>query len=82
MKIATTIALALVLAAGAANAGDPPKTPEKKTIPGTGGYGWGSGPPPAPNNMRPNQGGSVGVQYRPDRPTTVRCTRDGKPVSC
>jgi hypothetical protein len=67
---------------GTAFAEDPPQSPPKQTIPGTGGYVWGSGPPAAPNNMPPNQGGSVGVQYPPDRPTTVRCSRNGVQVPC
>lgn len=76
------ILLVLIAYATAASAGDVPQTPPKTTIPGTGGYGWVSGPPAAPNNMKPNTGGSVGFQYPPDKPTNVRCSRDGKPVSC
>jgi hypothetical protein len=44
MKHSILLAL-LMLATGVAQAADPPQTPQKTTIPGTGGYGWGSGPP-------------------------------------
>ena len=40
-------------ALGPAFAEDPPQTPPKQTIPDTGGYLWGSGPPAAPRNMPP-----------------------------
>lgn len=54
----------------------PPSTAEKKTVPGTGGYVWGSG---QNSNAPPkSSGGSVGVQYPPDRgPTKTYC--NGKP---
>jgi hypothetical protein len=82
MKAVMSFAMILMLGVGSACAGDPPQTPEKKTVPGTGGYVWGSGAPQSPNNVAPATGGSLGVQYPPDRPTTVRCSRDGKPVPC
>jgi hypothetical protein len=60
-----------------------PQTPEKTTVPGTGGYMWRSGPPDVPNNMRPNSGGSLGVQFPPDKgPTRGSCTNNGRQVPC
>jgi hypothetical protein len=82
MKIMLS-AVVLMVSANFALAGDTPKTPEKSTIPGTGGYMWRSGPPDSGANRPPATGGSVGVQYPPDKgPTKVKCTRDGKEVAC
>ncbi len=81
MKLAVST-LILISLSGVAWAEDPPQTPEKKTIPGTGGYGWGSGPPQSPPNTPPATGGSLGVQYPPNTETKIRCTRDGHEVPC
>lgn len=54
----------------------PPSAATKYTIPHTGGYGWASGQ----NSLAPpnSKGGSVGVQYPPNKgPTKVYC--NGKP---
>jgi hypothetical protein len=78
LKLTALVYLSFAINSAPAWAEDTPTTPEKVTIPGTGGYVWGSGPPEAPHNMPPNQGGSVGVQYPPDKgPTKVYC--NGKP---
>jgi hypothetical protein len=62
---------------------DTPRTPQKSTVPHTGGFGWSSGPPQAPHNVAPAQGGSIGVQYPPDKgPTRATCSRDGVRVAC
>jgi hypothetical protein len=57
------------------NPNPPPSTAEKYTVPGTGGYVWGSGQ----NSLAPptSMGGSVGVQYPPQTPTRAYC--NGKP---
>jgi hypothetical protein len=56
-------------------AGEPPQTPPKTTAPVGGGYIWTSPAPKPPDN---NSGGSVGLQYPPDKgPTRVLC--NGKP---
>jgi hypothetical protein len=85
MKFTTILisVAALLAVINPLSAADPPQTPEKKTVPGTGGYIWGSGPPQAPPNTPPASGGSIGVQYPPDRgPTRTNCTRNGVRVPC
>lgn len=85
MRLLLTIAsvAAGALLVGHVASADEPKTPEKKTIPGTGGYVWGSGPPATPPKTPPAAGGVVGGQYPPDKgPTKVKCTHNGKEVPC
>jgi hypothetical protein len=65
-----------------AKAEDPPKSPQKYTIPGMGGYGWTSGAPESPHNVPPATGSSVGFQYPPNRATKLTCSNNGKPVDC
>ena len=79
-----TVAMALAgFMMSTAQAEDPPQSPQKFTLPGTGGYGWGSGTPQPPAPAAPAMGASVGVQYPPDKgPTTVTCTRNGVRVPC
>jgi hypothetical protein len=84
----SVIAVVLLSSANAVSAQDrskpevelnpPPSTAQKYTapIPGTGGYVWGSGQ----NSLAPpnSKGGSIGLQYPPDKgPTKTFC--NGKP---
>ena len=78
----TSVLATLILVAGTAWAADPPQTPPKTAQPGTGGYGWRSRPPETPPNKPPAMGGSAGVQYPPDKPTTATCRRNGVVVPC
>jgi hypothetical protein len=83
VKVAIIALTASLLYCSALMAADTPSSPPKHTIPGTGGYIWGSGPPATPHNTPPASGGSIGVQYPSDKgPTKTRCTRNGVEVPC
>jgi hypothetical protein len=77
MKLTTGIVgvLSSLAFGSAALAGDPPQSPPKTTAPIGGGYIWTSPPPKPPEN---NSGGSIGLQYPPDKGAT-RTYCNGKP---
>jgi hypothetical protein len=81
MKATLVTVLGSLVFVTAAWAGDPPTSPEKKPVPGTGGSMWYSGAPDG-GRRAPNMGGSVGGTFPPQPETKVNCSRNGKPVPC